>query len=488
MFQGKATRGRLTVLVAAVGAAGILGGREAVRATNLKQSFLRAPHQAATGANTISVLPASGRRVARPRPAYVPGHIVVKFDSTVSAQSVEHMAWEAGALGVRTPSYADFVYVDLPPETDPVSAAAALAARPGVVYAEPDPVAYPDARPNDPLYQFQWNLQKLDMERVWDINPGASNGVVVAVLDTGVAYLNEGGFAQAPDLRGTRFVPGHDFIYDDDKPVDLDGHGTHVTGTVAQTTNNGEGVAGIAYNVSVMPVKVLFTEWDEEFGAPAPFGLSTVAQGIRFATERGAKVINMSLGSLFPNTATEDALRFAVSRGVFIAIAAGNSAESCDGCPPGTPPNPVEYPAKYAESIDGVMAVGALDYNLRRAPYSEIQSYVEIAAPGGNTRVDANGDGFRDGIVQQTLDSDFVAVGIFNRFIYDILYQGTSMASPHVAGFAALLISQGVTSPAAVEAAIKQYATDVDPPGRDPQTGFGVLNPRATLLGLGLLR
>jgi serine protease len=486
MSIGHSTIRRTLAVLALSGAGYFLAGGDPARATNQKQARLRGPHEPGTSASHPSDEPRSeGAR--RERPAIVPGHILVKFEGSATVQSVERTAREVGATAVRRVSYADFVYVDLPRGADPVAAAAALQGRPGVVYAEPDAAVYPFGRPNDPLYQYQWNLQKIDMERAWDINPGAANSIVVAVVDTGVAYLNEGPFAQAPDLRGTRFVPGYDFVWDDTQPVDLDNHGTHVTGTVAQTTNNSEGTAGIAYNVSIMPVKVLVGDWDIELDAPFPYGASTVARGIRFAAENGAKVINLSLGNFFPNTATEDALRFALSRGAFVAIAAGNQAEACTGCPPGIGPNPVAYPAKYAETMDGVMAVGALGYDMRRAPYSNFQSYVEIAAPGGNLRTDMNTDGFADGVLQQTLAPVFVSQGIFNRFGY-FFFQGTSMATPHVTAFAALLMDQGVTSPAAIEAAIRAYATDVDPPGRDPQTGFGVLNPRSTLLGLGLLR
>ena len=90
------------------------------------------------------------------------------------------------------------------------------------------------------------------------------------MIDTGVAYLDQGATSKAPDLAGTTFKPGYDFVWDDDQPVDLDGHGTHVTGTVAETTNNNIGVAGLAFNVAIMPIKALFTDWDEALGAPVP--------------------------------------------------------------------------------------------------------------------------------------------------------------------------------------------------------------------------
>ena len=482
---------RLIALAAVLGLGSVAGsatggGTSVITAAAGKGVLLRAPHRPAQSTSWPNASPRP-RRAPLAGPAFVPGFIVVKFEPTLTAQAVERVARAIGARGITRPSYADFVYVELPLEADPAAAAAALAGQPGVVYAEPDPVRHPAYRPNDPLYTHQWNLQRLDMERAWDINPGARSDVVVAVLDTGVAFLDEGAFAQAPDLRGTRFVPGYDFIWDDAEPVDFDGHGTHVSGTIAQTTGNGEGVAGIAFSASLMPVKVLFTYWDEQFGAPDPYGASAVARGIRFAAENGAKVINMSLGGVLPSTPEEDAMRYAVERGVFIAIAAGNHAVSCDDCPPGIGPNPVEYPAKYAEDLEGAMAVAALDYNLERAFYSNVQSYVEIGAPGGDVGVDLSGDGFGDGVLQQTLDPAYVEAGLFDRFSYEF-FEGTSMATPHVAGFAALLISQGVTSPAAVEAAIKRFATDTAPAGRDPFTGYGALNPPATLQGLGIAR
>lgn len=415
---------------------------------------------------------------AREQPTIVPGALVVKFVDGLADRQVARAIAAAGGLTARQLPHADFVVLMLAEGVDPVDAAARAATDPDVVYAEPLARRYATYRPNDPLYEFQWNLQQLEIERAWDINPGATSGVVVAVIDSGVAYANQGAFAQAPDLAGTRFVPGYDFIWDDDTPFDLDGHGTHVTGTIAQTTNNSIGTAGFAFNVSVMPIKAVSGEWDDYLGAPNLGTSATVAQAIRFAADNGAKVINLSLGGFTASTAERDALVYAVDKGVVVVVAAGNDGDG------GSRPS---YPAVYANDIEGAMAVAAVDYRLQRPGYSNVNDYVEITAPGGDVDVDLNQDGYGDGVLQQTLDFDAVADFRFNEFGYFFL-NGTSMASPHVAAMAALLVDQGVTDPKAIEAALKRFATDLGPSGRDNEYGYGLINPRATLRGLGLAR
>ena len=178
------------------------------------------------------------------------------------------MARHAGAYGISRPRSADFVIVSLPLDADVVAAAAVLAAQPGVVYAQPDPIAVLAYVPNDPLYQYQWNFHRLNMEREWDINRGGDSGLTVAVIDSGLAYIDQGAFRQAPDLAGATFVAPHDFIWDDETPTDLDGHGTHVTGTIGERTGNGIGAAGMAFNVALMPLKAVSGPWDEALGAP----------------------------------------------------------------------------------------------------------------------------------------------------------------------------------------------------------------------------
>ncbi|MCK5000404.1 MAG: peptidase S8 [Anaerohalosphaera sp.] len=324
-----------------------------------------------------------------------------------------------------------------------------------VEYAEVNYIAKKCSTPNDPYYSLQWNLKSptagINIEPAWNITTGSSN-TIIAVIDTGVAYEDFRNYSIAPDLADTAFVPGYDFVRNDTHPNDDDGHGTHVTGTIAQSTNNGAGTAGIAYSCSIMPIKVL-----DRKGSGDYFG---IAEGIYFATDNGAKVINMSLGGSGNSNILRDAVAYAYNNGVTIVCAAGNEYQQ------GNAPS---YPAAYNEYC---IAVGATRYDRARAYYSNTGSYVDLVAPGGDINVDQNGDTYGDGILQQTFDNQ--GFGYF-------FYQGTSMASPHIAGVAALLYSAGVTKPDDIRQAMQNTARDLGPTGYDTQFGHGLVDAYAAL-------
>jgi len=361
---------------------------------------------------------------------------------------------------------------------------AELARRPEVEIAEPDaqvmlspeeaevraPVASPahEGFPNDPQYKFQWHLRQIGMPEAWKLADG--NGVIVAVLDTGVAYEDYKNFHQLPDLKGITFVEPYDFVANTKHANDDHGHGSHVTGTIAQVTNNGIGVAGVARNVRIMPLKVL--------SGSGSGSVAGIADAIRYAADHGAKVINMSLGGAFPSAVLKKAVAYAHGKGVTVVCAAGNESRGRVG-----------YPAAYP----GAIAVSATQFDEATTFYSNWGKDIDIAAPGGNTRVDQNGDGMPDGVLQNT-----IALGDPTKDDY-FGYMGTSMASPHVAGVAALVIGEGVTDPDRVEQILKDSARKPDK--QDYTTdkyGAGIVDaPKAVLkaraasggyqLGLGLL-
>jgi serine protease len=283
---------------------------------------------------------------------------------------------------------------------------AELRQRPDVHFAEP--VVRVEALwvPDDPQFAQQWHLKAAGAPSAWDSARGA--GVTVAIIDTGIAPVD--------DLDPARLLRGHNFLTDTDDAKDDHGHGTHVAGTVAQTTDNGVGVAGMAPLARLMPLKVLGAD-----GSGTSVG---IADAIRWAADHGARVLNLSLGGGARSAAMAHAVAYARSRGCVVVCAAGNGGG-----------RGVSYPAAYP----GALAVSAVGPQGRLAPYSSYGPEVRIAAPGGD-----KSQGEEAGVLQETVDPSSGA-GVYRWF------QGTSMAAPHVAGAAALLESAGVTNPGAIE-------------------------------------
>ncbi|MCK4889876.1 MAG: S8 family serine peptidase [Candidatus Aminicenantes bacterium] len=298
--------------------------------------------------------------------------------------------------------------------------------------------------PNDPYYTYQWHMTIIDMENAWDLSTGS--GVTIAVIDTGVKQSLE-------DLAGTNFTAGWDFVNNDNDPTDDEGHGSHVAGTIAQTTNNGAGVAGIAYNATIMPVKVLDKRGSGSF--------DDIADGIYWATDNGADVINLSLGGSSDLDILSDAVDYAWNHGVVVVCAAGNDGVS----------SPF-YPAAYTNSIS-VSATTSLD---TLASYSNYGTTIDISAPGGDSG-DNNGDGYDDMILQNTF---------LRRDEGYYFYAGTSMASPHVAGVAALVIAKNSSlSNAQTRNILETSADDIGANGWDNLFGYGRLNAYEAVMAAG---
>jgi serine protease len=446
----------------------------------LAAAFALAAPPLARADDVLKVVRRSGG--VAPAGAHREGEVIVAFRDGVDLRDAER-ALRAGAAGEvrRSRSRSGLrVLVTLQPGTSVPDAVARFAAMPEVAYAEPNGLVRKSEgqtfRPDDRFYQFQWNFTQMNAERTWAIQKGQSK-VGVAVLDSGVAYEDYNdprtgqAFRKAPDWGSTVFLPGYDFVNGDTHPNDDEYHGTHVASTIAEATNNGIGVAGLAFGCAIMPVKVLDQDGNGTF--------FDVAEGIDYAaeyTEGGqspVKVINLSLGGESFSQAVKSAIDRAVSAGVVVVAAAGNSGKSI-----------VEFPA----SLPNVVAVGALDARKERAFYSNFGADLDFVAPGGNCDRDDNADGEPDCVFQQMPDPDFVAEGRHDRFCYCGL-DGTSMSTPHVAAAAALLFSQGFTDAAAVRGALEQTAERLGGApagGRNDTYGHGLVRPANALPGLGL--
>ncbi len=343
-----------------------------------------------------------------------------------------------------------------------------------VAFAEPNYIYKPLLVPNDEFYNLQWHYPAINLPQAWDITTGSRAGggdVIVAVVDTGV-------FLAHPEFSG-QLVDGYDFISDvinanDGNGIDSDPddpgdgaqerpnswHGTHVAGTVAAKSDNSSDVTGVAWQAKIMPLRVLGTLGGSSFD---------IIQAIRYAAgltndsgavpPQKADIINLSLGGSGFSQASQNAYTAVRNAGVIVVAAAGNENSS-----------QFSYPASY----DGVVSVSATDFADNRAPYSNFGSRVDVAAPGGNQSVDLNNDGFGDGVLSTLVDDSSGTRTAALRF-----YQGTSMASPHIAGvFALMRAVYPALSPDDIDSllATGSITTDLGAVGRDDLYGNGLID------------
>ncbi len=380
----------------------------------------------------LAVLPALAQGPEpQATPGYIPGEIIVKFQPNVGLAGERNSLRAKGLQPLQVAPGAELLRVQVEPGHE-AEAIADLMARGDVEFATYNHLVQALGDPNDSSYSLQWALKDpgdhdIDAPEAWDLYTGGNN-ITLAIIDTG-ADLDH------PDLQAN-IGPGYNYIHPGALPDDDQGHGTHVTGIAAAVGNNGLGVAGVNWKARVMPLKIL-----DASGNGSTYNL---AQAIRYAADNGARVINMSLGGScgmgWPEI--EAAVNYAVSQGVLLVAAAGNSGST-----------PVMCPA----AIDGVMAIGATDSTDSRAYYSNYGANLAVSAPGSSIYSTLMGGGYG-------------------------YKSGTSMATPHVAGLAALVWSYAPSlTSSQIRDILQNTADDLGPPGWDQYYGYGRINASRAL-------
>jgi serine protease len=441
-------------------------------------------------------------------PSAAPADPLAANDSAADQAIVPGQEYLPGQVLVQYEGGGSPELVTVPVRFDEEKVADSFARRPGIVSASPNYVASVSRWiPNDPglngsrrgprtgWQKRQWNLlpcQSLcspdwasnglqsrggaNVIRAWQnlrqAGRGGARGVRVAVLDSGVAYRDSGrAFRRNPDFSAGTFLRGYDFVQDDRIPLDLNGHGTHVAATIAQATNNGRGLTGIAYGAKIIPVRVVDANG---FGSTL-----NIVRGIRWAANNGAQVMNMSFnfdcGASIPSL--DSALSYARSKGVVLVGSAGNiGSQTCPSLPATSP---------------DVISVGGTSESGCVATYSFQSSAIDVAAPGGGVSRSECPFSARDrGVLQVAMVARDP-----RRFGIENIWSGTSMAAAHVsAGAAMVLASRTLTDgrgPRAVEARLLGTARIPAYAGGDPSSGFGAgiinlgraTNPSVTVSG-----
>jgi serine protease len=446
------------------------------------------------------------RAALGPRSTYVPGEVVVGYaprQARTVAADIAHVtrATSAGTLRSAGAAGDGFRVIRISRGVSVEQEIARLRRQPGVAYAVPNYIAHAAAAPyipNNPgrahiaggWQRLQWNFlapSGIDTPDAWanliaDHRPGG-RGVVIAVLDTGIAYRNWHRFRKSPGFRGTRFTAPHDFVATDPQrcdrgravlpesprfPLDREGHGTFVAGIIAEATNDGFGLTGIAYGATIMPVRVLDACGDGDAG--------TIARGIRYAVHHGAQVINLSLEFPLGLPASEipdiiSAIHYAHRHGAVVVAAAGNEGVS-----------QLAYPAAAPEAI----SVGATTRDRCLADYSNGGPRLDLVAPGGGDDTpslvgdpNCHPDRSLPTIYQLTILNPLHP----GRFGYPSDVYGTSMSAPEVSATAALVIASGVIgrhpTPNQVLNRLETTAQTLGTAKPNPSYGYGLVDAAA---------
>jgi len=419
------------------------------------------------------------------RPTFVSDQLLIQFQPTSSRAQMERAAREMGGTLVDLVTPDGLAKVRFDPSANIVETLKSWSRRGDVEYAVPNLIAHSFFVPNDSTiakFDLAWSLRQIGAFNAWDVVTGDPR-IVLAIVDSGVAFEdhaipgNELPFVkpgstmyrQSPELPGP-FLPGWDFVNNDAHPNDDNGHGTSVATIAAGAANNRAGSAGVAFGITLLPIKVINYRDDSE--------TDKIVNGIRFAADQGADIINLSLG--YPPLSLlraqgftdsmitaminplRDAVRYAQRRGSILVAASGNFDLG-----------EVSFPA----GLPGVIAVGATNVDMRRASYSSFGPTLDFMAPGGDF-TELNGDHTQDGVAVMSIkphrsEGSLADPDSFNVFIFF----GTSGASPHVAGAVALLMSLGVRNQHSIEKMLRETA--INPFGTtgvfDSTYGYGLI-------------